>query len=435
MTETETAAREDSYPRPIIAWATVAILFFAYIFSFIDRMIISLLVEPLKAEFNVTDTQIGLLMGPAFALFYTFAGLPIGRLIDRTRRLRVAGIGAAIWCAMTAASGMAGSFWQLFAARIGVGVGEATLSPAAYSVISDSFPKKRLGLAMGVYSLGSATGAGLAFLLGGMVVALVTNAGSFSLPLVGQLEPWRVVFIAVGLPGLLIAALLWMLPEPARKGVVTDGDHATLRDLFAFLKSRAGFISMHFLAVGMVNLAVFAAVSWTAVLFVRVHGFSVANSGYLTGAALIIGGMIGLIGGGWLSDKAGGSVKARMAVCGGAAVVGAVCAAFYSLVPNPWLAAFIFVFFFAAGATPIGVAAAALQQIAPNRMRATVSAAYLFVVNFVGLVIGPPAVAALADMMFPGEEGIRYSIAIISPVGYAVAIVCFFLAMRFAGED
>ena len=123
MTETETAAR-DNYPRPIIAWATVAILFFAYIFSFIDRMIISLLVEPLKAEFNVTDTQIGLLMGPAFALFYTFAGLPIGRLIDRTRRLRVAGIGAAIWCAMTAASGMAGSFWQLFAARIGVGVGE-----------------------------------------------------------------------------------------------------------------------------------------------------------------------------------------------------------------------------------------------------------------------------------------------------------------------
>lgn len=434
MTDTGTAARDETYPRPIIAWATVAILFFAYIFSFIDRMIVSLLVEPLKAEFQVSDTMIGLLMGPAFALFYTIAGLPIGRLIDRTRRLRVAGTGAAIWCVMTAASGLAGSFWQLFIARIGVGVGEATLSPAAYSIISDSFHRTRLGLAMGVYSLGSATGAGLAFLLGGLVVALVTNAGSFSLPLVGALEPWRVVFIAVGLPGLVVAAVLWSLPEPARKGV-TSGDHATLGDLFAFLKSRAGFISSHFMAVGMVNLAVFAAVSWTAVLFVRVHGFTVAQSGYLTGAALIVGGMIGLLGGGWLSDRAGGSVRARMMVCCGAAVVGAVGAVFYPLVGNPWLAAFIFVFFFAAGATPIGVAAAALQQVAPNRMRATVSAAYLFVVNFVGLVIGPPAVAALADWLFPGESGIRYSIAIISPIGYIAAILLFFLAMRCAGED
>ena len=164
-------AEAGLYPPPLLAWVTVAVLFVAYIFSFIDRMIIGLLVEPMKADLNLSDTQISLLQGLAFAIFYTLVGLPPGRLIDRAARLRVAAVGVALWSIMTMACGLAGQYWQLFVARMGVGVGEATLSPAAYSIISDSFPQRRMGLAMGVYGLGSAVGAGLAFIIGAAYLA------------------------------------------------------------------------------------------------------------------------------------------------------------------------------------------------------------------------------------------------------------------------
>lgn len=158
---------EPRYPRPVVAWGIVAALFVAYIFSFIDRMIIGLLVKPIKADMGLSDTQISLLQGMAFALFFTLAGLPIGRLIDRAPRMRVVAAGIALWSVMTALCGAVTSYGQFFAARMGVGVGEAVLSPAAYSIISDSFPRRRLGVAMGVYGLGSAIGAGLAFMIGG----------------------------------------------------------------------------------------------------------------------------------------------------------------------------------------------------------------------------------------------------------------------------
>jgi MFS family permease len=212
-------AEAGLYPPPLLAWVTVAVLFVAYIFSFIDRMIIGLLVEPMKADLNLSDTQISLLQGLAFAIFYTLVGLPLGRLIDRAARLRVAAVGVALWSIMTMACGLAGQYWQLFVARMGVGVGEATLSPAAYSIISDSFPQRRMGLAMGVYGLGSAVGAGLAFIIGAAVIQLVTSAGTLTLPLIGEVRAWQATFMIVGLPGLVIAAVLAMMPEPARLAV------------------------------------------------------------------------------------------------------------------------------------------------------------------------------------------------------------------------
>jgi MFS family permease len=162
-----------AYPKPSVAWITVAALFIAYIFSFIDRMIIGLLVEPMKADLDLSDTEISLLQGLAFAVFYTFAGIPIGRFIDRSSRIKVITAGMSLWRLMTMLCGVSAQYWQLFLARIGVGVGEATLSPAAYSIISDSFPPRQLGLAMGVYVLGSAVGAGLAFVVGAAIISLV----------------------------------------------------------------------------------------------------------------------------------------------------------------------------------------------------------------------------------------------------------------------
>lgn len=428
-------AASSDYPSPVMAWAVVAVLFVAYIFSFIDRMIIGLLVEPLKADLDLTDTQVSLLQGFAFAIFYTIIGLPLGRIIDRTARMRVVAAGVALWSLMTTSCGLAGQYWQLFLARMGVGVGEATLSPAAYSVISDSFPQRRLGLAMGVYGLGSAVGAGLAFLIGAVVIEMVASAGSMTLPVFGELRAWQATFVIVGLPGLLIAGLFMLLPEPARRGVAQTDSAIPMSEVWAFMRRRAGSILGLSFAVAMVNLAVFAAVSWLPVFLIRVHGFELTQAGHFAGGALILGGLIGLIGGGWLSDKFNqGSAAGRLKFCGIAGAVGSVFAVIFPLVGQPVFTGIAFVIFFASAAVPIGAGASALQQLTPNQMRATVSAVYLFIVNLIGLGAGPTVAAFIGDTFFPFAEGIRYAIAIVSPLAFVCATILFFVSSKYAAR-
>lgn len=421
----------EPYPKPTVAWLTVAILFVAYIFSFIDRMIIGLLVEPMKADLRISDTEISLLQGMAFAVFYTIAGIPIGRLIDRSKRIRIITVGIALWSFMTMLCGLAGQYWQLFLARMGVGVGEATLSPAAYSIITDSFPPKRLGMAMGVYGLGSAIGAGLAFMIGAAVISLVANAGGVSFPVVGEVRAWQAAFLIVGAPGLLVAALFLLVPEPARRsnaGVAAEA--ATNSAVLSFAKNNAGALCGIFFGVGFVNLSVFAAVSWLPVLYMRVHGFGLADAGYVAGAAMVIAGFIGLLGGGWICDKLGGAPHQRLMVSAVAGVGGVIGGFLFPLVSDPLLATALFILFFIACTTPVGAAVSALQQISPNTMRATLSAAYLFIVNFVGMAFGPTATALIGDTFFPQEGGIRYAMAIVAGLGFVVAVTLFLLTAK-----
>lgn len=428
-------ATAPPYPRPLMAWAIVVALFIAYIFSFIDRMIIGLLVEPMKADLGISDTEISLLQGLAFAVFYTFAGVPIGRLIDRSNRMQIVTAGVTLWSVMTMLCGLAGYYWHLFVARIGVGVGEATLSPAAYSIISDSFPAKRLGVAMGVYGLGSAVGAGLAFMIGGAIISFAASAGVMTLPLIGEVQAWQATFIIVGAPGLLIALVFAVLPEPVRRG--RDATvQPPLSEVATFLRGRAGALMSLFLAVGMVNFAVLAAVSWLPVLYIRVHGFELAHAGYTAGAALIVGGLVGLVGGGWLSDKLeGGAPAARVRLCAYAAVIGAIAAVVFPIAPNPWMAAAAFAVFFSSAAVPIGAAPSTLQQLTPNSMRATLSAIYLFIVNLIGLGLGPTATALVGDTFFPFAEGIRYAIVVISPIGFLSGAVLFFVSLHYLRKN
>ncbi|MGH7462539.1 MAG: MFS transporter, partial [Longimicrobiales bacterium] len=178
----------------------------AYVFSFIDRQITALLIEPIRADLRISDTQFSLIHGLAFAFFYALMGMPIARLADTRSRPVIISAGIFVWSIATATCGLTRNFWQLFAARMAVGCGEAALSPTAYSIIADSFPKSRLGLALGVYSMGSFIGAGLAFLIGGTVIELVTRIGALELPVLGTVKPWQMTFFIVGMPGVLIAA-------------------------------------------------------------------------------------------------------------------------------------------------------------------------------------------------------------------------------------
>lgn len=195
--------KEIKFPNPMVAWTTLGILFLAYISSFVDRMIISLLVEPIKADFQISDTQISLLLGLSFAIFYCLAALPIGRLVDIWSRKKIVTVGITLWSLMTALCGLAQNYTQLFLARVGVGVGEASLAPAAYSILADSFPPQKLGLAMGIFTMGTAVGAGTALIIGGTIIAFVTgeNGENISLFGINFLSGWQWVFVIVGLPG------------------------------------------------------------------------------------------------------------------------------------------------------------------------------------------------------------------------------------------
>ena len=211
------ATIDAAWPKPAVAWYGVVVLLLAYTFAYVDRAILTVLVEPIQRDLHINDTQIALLHGFAFVIFYVTLGVPLGFVADRTNRKRLIVGSIAVWSLMTAACGLTSTFASLFAARIGVGIGEAGLSPASYSLISDQFPPSRRSSALGVYTLGIYFGSGLAILAGGLVVGLIGVQPTVTAPLIGVVKSWQLVFFVVGLPGLLVAALAATVREPVRR--------------------------------------------------------------------------------------------------------------------------------------------------------------------------------------------------------------------------
>ena len=209
---------KESYPPVGYAWYVVSVLTVAYIFAFVDRQILNLLVRPIRRDLSITDTQMSLLMGFSFAVFYSIFGFPLGRLADFKSRRTIVALGMVCWSFLTAGCGLARHFWHFLILRMGVGVGEAALSPSAYSLISDYFPKERRATAMSVYSMAYYIGSGLALVLGGLVVGYASGKGNWVLPIVGAIRPWQLIFFIVGLPGVLFALLMYTVKEPTRIG-------------------------------------------------------------------------------------------------------------------------------------------------------------------------------------------------------------------------
>lgn len=408
------------------AWYAVSILLVAYTFSFIDRTILALLVEPIKADLDITDTQISLLHGLAFALFYTLMGLPIARLADQYSRRWIIVIGVFVWSLMTAVCGLAKSFWQLFAARIGVGVGEAALSPAAYSMIADYFEPAKLGRAMAVYSAGVYVGAGLAFIIGGTVIQLVSSISSVNLPWLGDVATWQVAFFAVGLPGIIVALLVLTVREPKRRKKITAATEQTTEDLaeppkasFAktlrFTGTHWTTFASHFLGYSMLALTFNAVIAWGPSLFIRNFGWTASEAGYALGICLLVFGTSGIVAGGWTADALTRRGKTDGTIITG--VISAIgitpCILISALAPSPLVAVLFFAPFMFFSSFAYGAAAAALQTVAPNEMRAQVSAMYLFVLNLLGIGLGPTAVALFVDYVFKDEYALDISLAIV----------------------
>ena len=425
------------YPRPAIAWFAVSILMLAYVFSFIDRLILSLLVEPIKADLQISDVQVSLLQGLTFALFYTIAGIPVGRLVDSHKRTNIICIGIVLWSLMTAITALANKYWQLFVTRAGVGIGEASLLPAAYSMIADLFANNRRGLALGIFSSGSSIGAGLALIVGGYAIGIVNEAGPQTLPVVGTLEPWRLTFLYVGLPGLLVAILIKFVPEPKRHleavaGQKAEADAIPIKDVLAHYKRHAAAISLHHLGMSFSAMAAYGIMAWAPVMLMRTLEWTPQQAGFSIGASIGVAGTLGVIGGGWLGDILShrGQVNGRLNTAVASMLMAAIGAALYPTQDSMGLVVVFFSLTMLGAFMVIGTGTAAMIDIMPNRLRGQATAVYLVIVSLAGVGLGPTIVAMFTDYVYGDPMLVGKSLLVVSPTCFLIAAVCFWAARR-----
>lgn len=417
-------------PISVRSWVMLTFLFCAACLSFADRLILAVLVEPIKADLQLSDTQISILQGIAFVLIYSFAGIFFGRLVDRVPRLRLAAGGVMVWSAAAMSCGLASRFWQLAIGRAGVGVGEAILSPAAFSLIADAFPKRKLGLATGVYAFGMLFGTGMSFLLGARIYTWAVGNGDAYLPWIGLLKPWQQTFAIVGAPGILLGLAMWFVPEPGRTAD-RGAPGSDWADLGRYFRANWRWIAPHHTAAGL-GVAVGSGTSyWIVSLLSRAHRWSILDAATAAGTATIVGSGLGLLGGGAVSDfvsRRGSHL--RMTMCGTALIIAAVACVVFPLTGSTVVAVILWGAALASSTMLIGVAGASLQELTPGSMRGSVTGIYFLVVNLVAVFAGPTAVAVVADSFFARGDGIRFALATTMPVCGIIGAASAFFAAR-----
>jgi predicted MFS family arabinose efflux permease len=422
MTRDEPPAKlTDGYRRYVLA-----VLVLVYVVNFIDRQVFSILIEPIKADIHLSDTQLGFLGGVAFAFFYTFAGIPIARWADRGNRVTIVTLALVIWSGMTALTGFARGFATLMVARIGVGIGEAGCSPPIHSLISDYFPPERRATALSIYSLGIPIGAAIGTLAGGWI---------------GEYYGWRTAFLVVGVPGLLIAVLVKLtvreVPRGHSEGVSVPTEQTeSVGGVIRFMWGLKSFRHLSF--AGSLHAFVGYGVGlFLPSFFMRIHGFGLAE----TATYLFLIGLTGMIGtflGGYLGDRLGVADKRWYAWVPGIATLAAVpfAVAFY-LWEDPMVALFLAIPGAILGPMYLGPTFGMTQTLVKPQMRALASAILLFVLNLIGLGLGPLFAGFLSDQLRPefGIESIRYSLLFVSIGGGLWAAWHYYMASRTLRED
>ena len=409
------------YPQYVLV-----LLFVVYVFNFIDRQILAILIEPIKADLGVSDTAIGFLTGITFALFYTFAGIPIARLADTRARRTIIAVGLAVWSAMTAASGLVRTFTELALARIGVGVGEAALVPPAHSLLSDYFPPARRATAMAVFSMGIHVGVAFGFLLGGWM---------------SQVFGWRNAFFAVGLPGLVLAVLVRLtVREPPRghaEGLRVEHGTVSARAVASHLWRRRSFRHLS-IAAALHSFGGYAFAVWGPPFFMRVHGMAAGELGTWLGVVLGLGGACGSVTGGVLADRLGARHDARwqLYLPSIAALLQIPFVVGVLMTPAPIPAMLFLIPSAVLSAAWFGPTFALTQGLAEPRMRATAAAILVFIVNLIGLGLGPLGVGMVSDALRPsmGAAALRYALLVIG-AGNLWAAAHFLAASRTIRAD
>ncbi|MEM6301798.1 MAG: MFS transporter [Pseudomonadota bacterium] len=418
-------------------WTLVALLMLAMVFSIIDRQVLALLVEPIKDDLALSDTELGVLLGPAFVSCYLLFGLPFGWAADRFPRRYVIALGVGIWCLATITCGLVGSFALLVVARALVGAGEAALTPSSMSMLSDVFPRERMPLVTSVLSIAMHLGAASAFLVGGLVVSLV-GEGVVFIPFLGELSAWRMTFVVVGTPGLALVAVFLLIREPLRTGTATTAENerndyrteTAARSLRDFYRANRQTLNVHMSVSALLTLSTYAFVSWAPSYLMRVHNASTENAAFTLGLVSLICGPLGALGGGVLStrlhrnrgrDDAPWIVMATSAL--GAALFGALAfTTTNKMIMFPFVAlAMLF------GSLYLGVIHGALQMITPAHLKGQMAAIMLMAMTGIGTTLGPVTVALLTDQVFRDPLRVGHSIALVS---VAAGLVAGYLLLR-----
>ncbi len=417
---------DNKYARPAYRYYVLALLTLVYTFNFIDRQLLAILQESIKAELLLSDSQLGLLTGFAFAIFYVTAGIPIARWADNANRRNIVALAIGTWSFMTAISGAVQTYTQLLLARVGVGVGEAGGSPPAHSIVSDIFPPERRAGALSFYSMGVNFGILLGFLLGGWL---------------NEFFNWRVAFVVVGMPGIVIALIVrFTITEPVRGMADQRQAAATAAPFSTVLSILWGRISFRHMAMGaaMNAFAVYSMNSWTASFMIRSFGLSSGEVGTWLALILGAGGAIGLLCGGLLAERLAIRDMRWYMWIPAIAAFGAVPFAYATYAAQtPTLALVMFIIPGFLATVYLGNTLAMAHGLVGLRMRALTSAILFFVLNLIGLGLGPWSVGVLSDWLEPGlgTESLRQALLYLVPATSILSGIHFVFAARYLHGD
>ena len=421
------------------AWWALVLLTATYTFSFIDRQIINLLVDPIRTDLSLSDSQVSFLQGLAFVLPYVILSIPLGRIVDRANRIRVLVIGILVWTISCVTCGLAKNFWQLGVARMGVGAGEASVTPASWSLLADYFPEDKRALPVSIFLMGPYLGAGLSLILGAEVVGWASGLGSIELPVVGALSAWQLTFMLVALPGLLMVFLLPLLQEPPRTQRLTaTTEPLSWGDVTRYVWPRRGVFGAYLLGAPFIVLVLYALQAWVPSLLIRVHGLEIIDAGRYYGTIALVAGSAGVLSGPvaarWLATRMAparaplvasiGSTSLLIPVLVGAGLADSLTLALVLITGASYLVTF-----------PLALFATGLQGASPNEMRGLMAGCFVLSTNLVGLALGPTSVALASDYIFESTQAVGSSLALVGATVLPMAVLLLWRGLSAMSSD
>lgn len=425
----------QDWPNPWYAWYVVILLTIAFCLSYVDRQIFTLLIEPIRLDLQLSDTELSLLGGFAFVVFYVTLGIPMGRLADRFNRTRIIIGGLVVWSAMTCLCGLAKNSIQLFFARLGVGVGEAALAPAATSLISDYFPPEKRARPYALYMLAVPLGPGIAYFLGGAIIDYVSSVSLEDIPFIASLKPWQIVFIVVGFPGIIFSLLINTIKEPPRKGMIQEhqGGEVSFAEVMRFIfKDNAYLFLLIFISFGLLAMNMAAYLMWLPSFFIRTYGAEITDISGKIGGILCVSGVVGVLMSSQLvrymqnRNKSASYLKSVFFFN----VMMALIYPIFPLMPNENLAFLLLVPVAALTFTFPPVMPALAQAIVPNQMRGLTIGLFSFFNSVIGLALGPTLVALSTDYLFADPLALKYSLIIVSLVSLPLSAIMLVMAFK-----
>ena len=422
---------QSLWPSKRYAWFLTTILLISYTVSFIDRAMINLLIDPIRSDLNLTDIQMGQILGPGFMISYILFSLPIGRMVDKFNRIFVLIGGILLWSIATAAHGFSSDYYSLFVSRAGVGAGEAAVTPASWSIIADLFRPEDRAFPMSFYLMGPYIGQGLALLFGGLVIQLYTVPVEF---LGFTLQPWQMIFILIAIPGFILSFGLAFLADPQRKGIINKEKQKdeSFVDVVAYIKSKFSAYFTLMIAASFIVVLLYTFQAWVPTYIARVHGWDLSRVGYLFGIVTLISGSLGVLSGPVLErflDRRGFKNSTHAVFLISASTLAVIPPLTFLFVTEDFILPGMFVISFFI-TLPMACFASGLQKMTPQNYRGSISGLYVFIMNIVGLSLGPTVVPFFTSVIFQDDMSINlalsYTFLIFGPISFAI----FFLGRK-----